>query len=133
MQNRKESLYPKDWFRKGDEDLLAAGALMITGNVGIAAFHLQQALEKYLKGYLLSRNWKLRRIHDLEELLDDAIKLKPSFETYRPLCQTVTEYYIEDRYPFNISSEFKKDELEKVISEAKKFIAEILEEIKHEA
>lgn len=126
MPVRKESQYSKDWFKKGEEDLKAAEIILPTGNLGIASFHIQQALEKYLKGYLLSKNWKLRRIHDLEELLDDAVKLNPSFEKYRSLCQVATEYYIEDRYPFDIRSELENGEIKSILDKAKEFIVEIL-------
>ena len=64
-----------------------------------AAFHLQQAVEKFLKGFLISNGWKLRKIHDLEALLDDATQLSPRFEKYRKLCQEVTGYYLTERYP----------------------------------
>ena len=61
-----------------------------------AAFHLQQTVEKYLKGYLLSRGWPLKRVHDLEYLLDEAIKFQPELEEFRSLCQELTgNYFIE--------------------------------------
>ena len=64
-----------------------------------AAFHLQQAVEKGLKGFLLARGWRLRRIHDLEVLLNDAARYNPGLERYRLLCQQVATYYIVERYP----------------------------------
>ncbi len=127
MPDRKESLYSREWFKKGDEDLTAAEALLRANNFGTASFHIQQALEKYLKGYLLSKDWRLRRIHDLEELLDTAVKKNPSLEKYRSLCRTATEYYVEERYPFDGSSKLNKSELEGIISQTKKIISEILE------
>ena len=52
-----------------------------------AAFHLQQALEKYLKGYLIGKGWKLERVHDLEDLIDHAVDYEAAFESFRFLCQ----------------------------------------------
>ena len=125
MQN-KESLYPKDWFAKGDNDLRAAAILLKASSLEIASFHIQQAIEKYLKGYLLSKGWRLRRIHELDELLDEAVSYEPAFENFRSLCEIVTEYYIEERYPFLIPSELNSDE----IDEALKKTEELLDFIK---
>jgi len=121
MQN-KESLYPKDWFIKGSNDLNAARILLEAGNLGTAAFHIQQAIEKYLKGYLLLKGWKLRRIHELDELLDEALLYDRAFEKFRSLCEIVTEYYIEERYPLLISTELNKDEIGKALKETEELI-----------
>ena len=50
-----------------------------------AAFRLQQAIEKYLKGFLLARGWRLRRIHDLGVLLSEAVRHDPGLERYPSL------------------------------------------------
>ncbi len=91
-------------------------------DAGGAAFHLQQAIEKYLKGYLIGKGWKLERIHDLEDLLDYAVDYNKGFEEFRVLCQEATEYYIEERYPFLMSSELTEDEIRLRIEKAKEFI-----------
>ena len=118
----KESLYPNDWFVKGDSDLNAVEILLKAQNLDIAAFHIQQAIEKYLKGFLLGRGWSLVKTHDLVDLLNEAVNYEPSFEKFRQLCIRVTEYYIEERYPFLVSSEFNKEELEKQVEETKELI-----------
>lgn len=65
-----DSTLPADWFAQGDLDIQAAEILLAQGGpLPIIAFHLQQAAEKYLKGFLLSTGWFLRRIHDLEVLI----------------------------------------------------------------
>ncbi len=42
--------------------------------------HLQQAIEKYVKGWLLDRGWVLRRTHEVDRLLDDATGFDPSLQ-----------------------------------------------------
>lgn len=65
-----ESTLSADWFAQGDLDVQAAEILLTqSGPFPIIAFHLQQAVEKYLKGFLVSTGWPLRRIHDLEVLI----------------------------------------------------------------
>lgn len=124
----RESLLPKDWFRKGDLDMRRSEILLANDDPEGAAFHLQQAIEKYLKGYLISNGWKLQRIHDLEDLLDYALDYNKEFEKYRSLCQELTEYYIEERYPLLISSGLSKDEVSLRAEKAKEFILKIKQE-----
>jgi HEPN domain-containing protein len=95
----KDSLYPQDWFRLAARDFKRVEHLLNVDDPEGAGYHLQQAVEKYLKGFLLSKGWKLKRIHDLEVLLNDALKFEKAFEKYRSLCQKITGYYIIDRYP----------------------------------
>lgn len=79
----KESLYPQDWFAKARKDLHTVEILMREqGDAEIASFHLQQAAEKYLKGYLLSHGWQLQRTHNLEILLNEAVRIEPRLEDF---------------------------------------------------
>lgn len=94
-----ESYYPGDWFRIAGEDLERVAKRLQERDVDDAAFRLQQAIEKCLKGYLLSRGWQLKRTHDVEVLLDAAVRYDRGLERYRPLCRQVTGYYIVERYP----------------------------------
>ena len=94
-----ESLYPREWFRIAAKDLQRVAKRLAERDTDDAAFRLQQAIEKSLKGYLLSRGWKLRRIHDVEALLSDAVRYDRGLERYRTLCQHVAGYYIIERYP----------------------------------
>ena len=117
----KESKVPLDWFKKAEVDLKSAKILLDNEILETAAFHIQQAIEKYLKGYLLSKGWKLIRTHDLISLLNDAVSRESHFEAFRELCVRATEYYIEDRYPFLISSQLSVEELEEIREETKVF------------
>lgn len=56
-------------------------------------------MEKFLKAFLLSNGWRLRRIHDLEALLDDTVEHDQDLERFRAVCQRVTGYYLIERYP----------------------------------
>jgi len=122
---KRESLLPHDWFRKGDLDIRRSKILIDNDDPEGAAFHLQQAIEKYLKGYLISRGWKLERIHDLENLLDYAVDYHKEFEEFRSLCQEVTEYYIEERYPLLMTSELTKDEVQLKVKKAIEFVVKV--------
>ncbi len=101
---RKESQYPVDWLRIAEKDLLRVHRLLDLQDPEAAGFYLQQATEKFLKAFLLSKGWPLQRIHDLEPLLNAALSYDPSLEQYRPTLQTVTGFYFVERYPSMLES-----------------------------
>lgn len=122
---REESRYPGDWFRIGDNELRRAQNLLSLEDMEGAGFNIQQAIEKYLKGYLLSLGWELRRIHNLETLINEALVYNPSFEEFRFPCRKITEYYLEERYPLTVSSELTKEEMEESLAVAERMIEKI--------
>lgn len=122
MPTQHESLQPSDWFAKARKDWQRVRKRLAEGDSEDAAFHLQQALEKYLKGYLLSKGWRLKRIHDLEFLLDEALAFNAELERFRDLCQEVTGYYVQKRYPLLVESP-SFEEIEANLSEAEEFVS----------
>lgn len=99
MRRKEDTSQTSGWFEKADIDLKRVPLRLEEGDSEDAAFHLQQAIEKYLKAFLLGKGWQLRKVHDLEALLDDAIKYAPKLEIFRDLCAEVTGYYLVERYP----------------------------------
>jgi len=123
----KESRYSDDWFRKGDADLRSVSRLLEGEDIDIAAFHLQQAIEKYLKGYLIGKGWKLRRVHELEVLLNEAIQFDKSLERFRELCASATEYYLFERYPYDEATSVTKEDLQKEVTLVKELHKALVE------
>ena len=123
--SRGEHKYSEDWFKIGNRELKRAEILLKWGDISGAALNIQQALEKYFKGYLLSNGWKLRKIHDLEILLNDIIRFDPSFEEFRGSCQRITQYYLEERYPATTVSELGENEIIDAMKTARKIISRI--------
>ncbi len=119
-----------DWFARGDMDVQAAEILLAQdGPLPMIAFHIQQAVEKYLKGYLLFAGWQFRRIHDLEVLIREAIDRSRDFLPYLEMCQMVTEYYIETRYPHGFSTDLQKGMLAKQLKSTRELVALCLEKV----
>jgi len=124
----RESRLPADWFARGKADLQAAEILLAHGgDTGLAGMHIQQAVEKYLKGFLLSRGWTLERIHDLPALLDEAVTHFPELEIYRALCEEATAFYFEARYPFPVEPP-TREEVEALLRTAQE-MAHRIEEV----
>ena len=73
-----DSPYAEDWRRVARRDWERTLRSLRDGDAGLAGFLLQQCLEKYLKAFLLTRSWKLRRTHELDTLLDAAVAFDPA-------------------------------------------------------
>jgi HEPN domain-containing protein len=100
----EESLYPADWIRIAEKDLERVNWLLEGPDVELAGFCLQQAVEKFLKAFLLSHGWQLRRIHNLDALLDEAVTYDASLEEFRSVCQKISIFYFVERYPFVVET-----------------------------
>jgi len=124
----EESLYPQDWFDKARQDVRTVEILLREeGDAEVAGFHLQQAVEKYLKGYLLSQGWELQRIHNLEALLNEAIRFEPEMERFRELCEEATDFYTLERYPFFASPGITPENVSRLLPPLRQLIKQIEE------
>ncbi len=97
---RRRARAAQEWFDFGRRDLEAARTLIRAGGpMGPAGMLLQQATEKYLKGYLIYHGWKLKKTHDLIRLAADLANYDRRFEPQLDALQRISEYYLEERYP----------------------------------
>jgi len=119
---REESLYPADWIRIAEKDLRRVECLLDDQDPEGAGFHLQQAVEKFLKAFLLSKGWKLQRIHNLEALLNSALVYDPSLEPFREACQRTTDFYIVERYPLIIEAGLTEKDVSNALHQVKGLI-----------
>lgn len=118
----EDSTYPEDWLRIAEKDLSRVQRMLDDEDPEAAGFYLQQSLEKYLKAFLLSKGWRLKRTHDLELLLNDALIYDPSLEEFRSLCQEVSDYYIVDRYPLSVTAEIGPQDITQSLAESERLV-----------
>ena len=111
-----------EWMRVARKDWRRAERNLKDRDTEAAGFFLQQSLEKYLKAFLLKHNWKLRKIHELDALLDEASKCQKDLETYRDLCERVSGYYIAERYPPLSALELSSADIRRDLKEAREFV-----------
>lgn len=91
---------PNDWFLLGRERLEAADAVFAAhGPCNSAVELLQEAVERYLKGFLLGKGWTIQRIHNLSTLLDDAVQMDVRFQSFADLCESLTAQFWAQHYP----------------------------------
>lgn len=118
-----------EWFVRGDHDIETAQLLYDQdGYTDSIAHHIQQAMEKYLKGYLVIKGQKPPRVHDLDTLLNLAARFEPEwYDRFVELCEKATKYYIDDRYPPGPVPEYDRREIQKDLAAAWDLIESIRE------
>jgi HEPN domain-containing protein len=112
----------KQWIDKADHDLGTAQliCLYLPEYKDTIAFHCQQAVEKYLKGYLLFLDIQFKRLHSLNYLLSlVSQKEQVSFELFDKASQ-LEDFSVEIRYPDTII-ELSGEDIQQAFSIAKNF------------
>lgn len=116
----------KEWIERGERDLAAAELLFDQSEYfDVVLFHLHQAVEKFLKGFLIHSGWRLKKIHDLETLITEAIDFDGAFEKYLDLARKLTAFYYQERYPPGPVSLYSKEETAQILEETKELISKI--------
>jgi HEPN domain-containing protein len=89
------------WVAKAEGDFLNIENNLASSEVpwDTVCFHAQQAAEKYLKSFLVSRGLLPPRTHDLVALLTDCQDLEPGLEEVEEACHALTAYAVGTRYP----------------------------------
>jgi len=90
------------WVLFAKNDMLTAELIIdhaeLTGEV---AFHCQQAIEKYFKGYLTEHGKKFKKIHDLLMLYSEVMGIK-DWNLDKAMLRDINDIYTITRYPGNI-------------------------------
>ena len=99
-----ELRYIFERFRFGDTDLRYAehGLSMYPQPYELICYHCQQAVEKYLKGYLLYCGIEVPKIHHLDKLCEMCSEYDIEFDKITTHCASLTGYGVQLRYPDEI-------------------------------
>ena len=92
----------KEWMEFARMDFLAAKHLyehMYPKPLEIICYHCQQAIEKLLKGVLISRGVTIEKTHDLGLLAEMLQEYTEVDEKYLEICDDLTPYGVKIRYP----------------------------------
>lgn len=114
MPNNNNSIkLAAEWFKKAKADIdFAKLGFRETEHFGQVCFLCQQAAEKYLKGFLVSKRIKPPKIHSLAALVKKCSKIDKEFEGLLDKCKLLDRYYIPTRYPVAVNLLFKKEDAE---------------------
>lgn len=101
---------PDDWLFLARERLQAADALFKSLGATYSGVELlQEAVERFLKAYLISKGWELQKIHNLSTLLDHAITIDERFKAHADLSENLTAQFWAQHYPGDDLSEVGTD------------------------
>jgi HEPN domain-containing protein len=91
----------KEWIKYADNDLDSAKILneAVRKHSEIICYLCAQAVEKYLKGYLIYQNIEPKKTHDLSYLNSFCIEKDNNFNKIQPLCDFLTTFAKSVRYP----------------------------------
>ena len=92
----------KEWVEFARMDFLTAKHLheyMHPKPLEIICYHCQQAIEKLLKGVLISKGVTIKKTHDLGLLAEMLQEYTEVDEKYLEMCADLTPYGVKIRYP----------------------------------
>jgi HEPN domain-containing protein len=102
--------YLKNWLFRANEDLLVRENLFSSQPETFASsicFHCQQAVEKFLKAFLVYHNIDFPRTHDLDFLLSECKKINS--EVFDVDLGSLTDFGVSIRYPDDFYLPDKKE------------------------
>ena len=119
------------WIKKAENDLITAERELsfedpITQTV---CFHCQQAVEKYLKAFLVHRQIYFTKSHKIMELLELCATVDSSFTDQLQDADNLTDYAVEIRYP-DVWLEPEIKDAKEALATAKKVKEFVLERLK---
>ena len=93
-----------EWFRFAEIDIDTALLLkdMRPQHYEVICFHCQQAAEKYLKGFLISKDQMPPKTHDLDHLCHLCAEHNNNFLDLLTQCIYLTRFAVQPRYPEEI-------------------------------
>lgn len=105
-KEKKESLV-REWIRKAERDLDTVRLTLENKPeyTDIICYHCQQAVEKYLKSYLVFLDTPFEKKHDLDYLIDLIVENDKEVEQFYDMVETLSGYAVEIRYPADDQSE----------------------------
>jgi len=110
------------WWNYADGDLRLAkqGLRGAQPPYHTICFLAQSAGEKFLKAYLISKGWELKKTHDLVELLKYCSAYHSAFVKLAADAALLNEYITAGRYPARMLSSITPDEALEAVQAAKK-------------
>lgn len=116
------------WLKIVEDDLKSAKVLLEREVFSTATYHCQQAAEKALKAYLVFRDQKAKRIHDLIELTAMCCELDMEFKQLYDDVERLNPFATKFRYP----SEFDipdYNDTENAIKQAERIVSFVFKKI----
>ena len=129
MRNSHEGI-AAEWFAKAESDLNFVKASFKDFDEFYSQMCLlcHDSVEKYLKGFLIAKGKKPKKIHDILTLLKECEKINHEFFSFTDKCRNLNRYYTPLKYPsyFPPLSREDAEQAIEVANDIQKFIGEAL-------
>ncbi len=129
--NKETIVYIKQWVLRANEDLLVVNKLTEFEIIATSSvcFHCQQAVEKYLKAFLISNGIDIKKTHNIEFLLSECADFDPDFSEIDP--KNLSDFGVDVRYPGDMYVPSEKETIEhkEIALLVKKIVEEKLSEL----
>ena len=112
-----------EWLRLVEMDMATARHMFETYHpkpLEIVCFHAQQAAEKMLKCYLISKKIEAPKTHDMRFLCELCVDIEKSFTKIYEAAVLLTRYSVIPRYPAELG--LVEQDAEKAIKHANEVI-----------
>lgn len=102
----------KQWLAKANEDLLVIDKLTEHEVIATSSvcFHCQQAVEKFLKAFLITNGVDFKKTHNIEYLLSECSDIDNDFAEIDP--KELTDFGVDARYPEDMFTPTEDETLE---------------------
>jgi len=119
MSNEYVDDDPFALFKRAEEDVASVNALLKNKDVPeeynyvSICFHATQAVEKFIKGFIVENEGKVKKTHNLDYVQNIAESINKKFYFIRNECLLLNEYTQAARY--NDNHKIEKDEIINVL------------------
>jgi len=99
-----DSLDPQKWIYRAQMDFDSATreAAYFRPPIEVVCFLCQQSVEKILKAYIIAKEDAHKKIHTMEDLLNDCARHLSEFNKFQKACLQLSQYICAARYPSDI-------------------------------
>ena len=129
--NKETIDFIKQWQIKANEDLLVVDKLTEYEIIATSSvcFHCQQAVEKFLKAFLIANGVEVKKTHNIEYLLSECADIDKDFVDIDP--KELSDFGVDMRYPGDMFVPDKDETLgyKKLAFEIKDFVEEKIDKI----
>ena len=110
--NKATTDFINEWLMKANEDLLVVNKLTENEIIATysACFHCQQAVEKFLKAFLIANGIDTKKTHNIEYLLSECAEFDKDFIEIDP--KELSDFGVDIRYPGDMYIPDKDETLE---------------------
>jgi HEPN domain-containing protein len=119
-----DSSDPRRWYEDAEKEMKRATRMLEDGDPEGAGPQLHMAVEKSLKGFLLSKKEKPHRVHSLRLLFVAALRYDKSLEAFRGVVHKI-ERLRRGRYPGAMTTPSSECDVGDLLEHAKKLVRKL--------